>query len=52
MARLNAKVFPVLDGKVTIVTGAAMGMGEATARLFAAAGAKVVLADFNEVAPP
>jgi len=40
--------FPVLAGKVAIVTGAAMGMGEATARLFAAAGAKVVLADFNE----
>ncbi|GAA3651909.1 SDR family NAD(P)-dependent oxidoreductase [Microbacterium marinilacus] len=41
-------VFPVLQDKVTIVTGAAMGMGEATARLFAQAGAKVVLADFNE----
>lgn len=40
--------FPVLQDKVAIVTGAAMGMGEATARLFAAAGAKVVLADFNE----
>lgn len=41
-------VFPVLEDKVTIVTGAAMGMGEATARLFAQAGAKVVVADFNE----
>ena len=41
-------VFPVLQDKVTIVTGAAMGMGEATARLFAQAGAKVVVADFNE----
>jgi glucose 1-dehydrogenase len=40
--------FPVLEGKVTIVTGAAMGMGEATAKLFAEAGAKVVIADFNE----
>lgn len=40
--------FPVLDGKVAIVTGAAMGMGEATARLFAAAGAKVVVADFSD----
>ena len=29
-----------LEGKVAIVTGAAMGMGEATARVFAAAGAK------------
>lgn len=41
-------VFPVLQDKVTIVTGAAMGMGEATARLFAQAGAKVVVADFND----
>lgn len=38
----------VLEGKVAIVTGAAMGMGEATAKLFAASGAKVVIADFNE----
>lgn len=48
MDRANRKVFPVLEGKVAIVTGAAMGMGEVTARLFAAAGAKVVLADFNQ----
>ncbi|NLF90400.1 MAG: SDR family oxidoreductase [Corynebacterium marinum] len=40
--------FPVLAGKTAIVTGAAMGMGEATARLFAEAGANVVVADFNE----
>jgi NAD(P)-dependent dehydrogenase (short-subunit alcohol dehydrogenase family) len=39
--------FPILEGKVAIITGAAMGMGEATARLFAEAGAKVVVADFN-----
>lgn len=39
--------YPVLQDKVAIVTGAAMGMGEATARLFADAGAKVVVADFN-----
>lgn len=42
------KTFPVLEGKVAIVTGAAMGMGEATAKLFAEAKAKVVIADFNE----
>lgn len=36
-----------LAGRVAIVTGAAMGMGEATARLFAARGAKVVVADVN-----
>lgn len=40
--------YPVLKVKVAIVTGAAMGMGEATARLFAEAGAKVVVADFND----
>ncbi len=37
----------VLDGKVAIVTGAAMGMGEATARAFAAAGAHVLASDIN-----
>jgi glucose 1-dehydrogenase len=36
-----------LDGKVAIVTGAAMGMGEATARLFAAARAHVLVSDIN-----
>ena len=33
-----------LTGKVAIVVGASSGMGEATARTYAAAGAKVVLA--------
>jgi NAD(P)-dependent dehydrogenase (short-subunit alcohol dehydrogenase family) len=36
-----------LAGKSVIVTGAAQGMGEAFARNFAAAGARVVLADVN-----
>lgn len=40
--------FPIFEGKVAIITGAAMGMGEATAELFADAKAKVVIADFNE----
>ena len=36
-----------LAGKVAIVTGAAQGMGEAHARLFAREGAKVILTDIN-----
>ena len=34
-----------LDGKVVIITGAARGIGASAARLFAAEGAKLVLAD-------
>src|SRR5690242_8440306 len=34
-------------GQVALVTGAAMGMGLATARAFAESGASVVLADLN-----
>jgi NAD(P)-dependent dehydrogenase (short-subunit alcohol dehydrogenase family) len=37
-----------LDGKVAIITGAASGIGRATAIRFAQAGAQVVVADINE----
>ncbi|KAK9920293.1 hypothetical protein M0R45_028851 [Rubus argutus] len=37
-----------LEGKVAIVTGGARGIGEATARLFARHGAKVVIADVDD----
>src|SRR5213083_401007 len=37
-----------LAGKVAIISGAASGMGAATARLFAREGAKVVVADMLE----
>lgn len=37
-----------LDGKVTLVTGAAQGLGAAIASMFAREGSKVVLTDVNE----
>ncbi len=37
-----------MQGKVAIVTGAASGIGEATARLFAYEGASVLLADIDD----
>ncbi|MCU1455141.1 MAG: hypothetical protein JWN46_3287 [Acidimicrobiales bacterium] len=38
-----------LDGKVALVTGAASGVGRATAKIFAAEGAKVVGTDIDDV---
>ncbi|OYY67971.1 MAG: 3-alpha-hydroxysteroid dehydrogenase [Sphingomonadales bacterium 28-55-16] len=37
-----------LQGKVAIITGAAQGMGEAHAKAFVEAGAKVILTDVND----
>jgi NAD(P)-dependent dehydrogenase (short-subunit alcohol dehydrogenase family) len=37
-----------VEDKVVIVTGGGQGMGASTAELFAEAGSKVVIADFNE----
>ena len=37
-----------LDGQIAIITGGASGLGEGTAREFAAAGAKVALFDIQE----
>ena len=45
--RTMYSLFSVED-KVVLITGAGQGMGAATAELFAEAGAKVIIADFNE----
>ncbi|HJU27937.1 MAG TPA: SDR family oxidoreductase [Candidatus Binataceae bacterium] len=38
----------ILDGKVAIITGAASGIGRATAQIFAREGARLLLADVQE----
>lgn len=37
-----------LDGKVAIITGAASGIGEEVARVYAAAGCKIAMVDFDK----
>ena len=50
-AEVNIHMNPIYDfkGQVALVTGAAKGMGLATARMFAESGASVVLADLDGV---
>ncbi|XP_027156187.1 short-chain dehydrogenase reductase 3b-like [Coffea eugenioides] len=48
MAQQPSSITKKLEAKVAIVTGGASGIGEATARLFANHGAKVVIADIQD----
>lgn len=42
------QIFPVLKGKVALITGGAQGMGLSTCEIFLRAGAKVVLSDVQD----
>src|SRR5207237_700260 len=47
-ARAHRVLMGALDGKVAVITGAATGIGRASALLFAQAGARLVLTDVRE----
>lgn len=47
-ARITVRPMGSLEGKVAVVTGAAMGIGRASARAFARQGASVVVADIDD----
>ena len=49
MSEAAARGLGRLSGKVAVVTGAAKGIGRATAELFAREGARLVITDVNEV---
>jgi NAD(P)-dependent dehydrogenase (short-subunit alcohol dehydrogenase family) len=48
--RFSKPPVPALDGRVSVVTGAASGIGRATARLVVQRGGRVVLTDVNAAA--
>lgn len=48
--QIKSQIMKIMEGKAALVTGAASGLGFATAKAFAEAGAAVALADWNEKA--
>ncbi len=46
--QMNINGFPDIPGKIILITGAAQGIGNAIARAFITAGAKVLAADLDE----